>query len=689
MVGARLTDHRSLRADATEGEQPLRRDGSGAKPLWALVVSLFVLALCGTFAAGRGVYAASWFAAFGALAWAVRRFPAWPRGRTVAVLLGLGLGLRLVFVWAWPADSDVARYVVEGALQRAGGNPYALAPGDPRYAALLPEAVRPLLTAVNHKELAAAYPPLAELYCRFVAGISPTPFGFKCAAALADLLGCAVLAAWLGRRGEAMAVLSLAALNPLSLAMGAGEGHLDAAMIPLVALAMTAYGARRDGWGFLCLGAAAMVKYPVLVLVAFSLRRENASKAWLALVPLASFGFFLGDGGRFFASLFAFAGYNAYGGPVTALLWPLLGRAAPAASLALGGALLAVLWLAVQDFRRGPLAALVVTLACLPTVYPWYFLPLVPLWTARPSLAVWWLLAAQGLVAAPTWLRPQGLGGEGLAMAVVWLPVLALTVRGWYRPAFLAAQKAWGAVHGLSVVVPTRNEAARLGACLDALGPALRRGELLDVVVADGGSHDDTVAVAAAHGARVVTAAGGRGGQIAAGLAACRGGAVLVVHADCQCRADVPRRVLAALAAEPQLAGGAVGMRFGGGGPGLWLIVGLNALRARATGISFGDQGQFFRRDALDSVGGLPAMALMEDVELALRLREAGETTLLGGGLTVSPRRWDGQGFGAKVGGVLRLFCAYLTGRRLGLADPTGRRYYLRYYGRTPHHTAM
>lgn len=110
----------------------------------------------------------------------------------------------------------------------------------------------------------------------------------------------------------------------------------------------------------------------------------------------------------------------------------------------------------------------------------------------------------------------------------------------------------------------------------------------------------------------------------------------------------------------------------------------LNALRARFFGVGFGDQGQFFRREALEGADGFPALALMEDVELSLRLREAGETLCLGGGVTASGRRWAGPGFGGKAAGVVAMCLGYLAARRLGLADVTGRRYFRRYYGREP-----
>lgn len=654
-----------------------------------LLLALTGLALCGRFQAGRLVYAVCWVGAFVALALAVRRFPGATRKRAVALLLVGGLGLRLLFVWAWPADSDTNRYIVEGALQASGGNPYLLAPGDPAFAGLLPQALHPVLAGVNHKELSAAYPPLAELYCRLVAAIAPTPTGMQVAAALADTGTCLAMAAWVLVTGAPTSLLLACVANPLSLAMAAGEGHLDAPMTFCLALAMLCFAGKRDGSGFFLLGAAGMVKYPALILIPFFLDRANARKAWTALLPLGLFGLFAPAGGHFFTSLRAFAGYSSHGGPVTALLRPLLGLHAPAVSLILGGGMLAVLWLVVQDRRRGPLAALTVVLACLPSLYPWYFLLMIPLFPARPGWACWWLLAGQGLVTAPTWMRAGGLGGEGVAMAAVWLPFLAMTIRGWYRPLLLVTAREFSPVNRLCVIIPTQNEADRLGTCLDSLAVARARGMVAAVIVADGGSDDATRAVADAHGATVVVSGGGRGGQIAAGLEVCPGDAVLIMHADARCHLEVPGRILQALQADGHRSGGAVGMTFGPCGPGRLGIAALNALRVRMTGISFGDQGQFFRRQALAAAGGFPAMALMEDVELALRLVAVGETVCLGGGLTVSDRRWVGQGFGRKVTRVLLLFTGYLAGRRLGIGDPSGRRQYRRYYGRPPHQTAM
>jgi Glycosyltransferases involved in cell wall biogenesis len=72
----------------------------------------------------------------------------------------------------------------------------------------------------------------------------------------------------------------------------------------------------------------------------------------------------------------------------------------------------------------------------------------------------------------------------------------------------------------LSIVVPTLNEATTLPLLLGDL--AALHGPY-EVVVADGGSTDETVAIAIAKGAQVVSCRVGRGRQLRAGAAAAHG----------------------------------------------------------------------------------------------------------------------------------------------------------------------
>src|SRR5215471_8833223 len=74
----------------------------------------------------------------------------------------------------------------------------------------------------------------------------------------------------------------------------------------------------------------------------------------------------------------------------------------------------------------------------------------------------------------------------------------------------------------VTAIIPVLNAADTLPATLAVL------------VVVDGGSGDDSAAIARAAGARVITAARGRGPQLAAGAAAANRDWRLFLHADCR-----------------------------------------------------------------------------------------------------------------------------------------------------------
>ncbi|MFW6059801.1 MAG: glycosyltransferase, partial [Phycisphaeraceae bacterium] len=81
----------------------------------------------------------------------------------------------------------------------------------------------------------------------------------------------------------------------------------------------------------------------------------------------------------------------------------------------------------------------------------------------------------------------------------------------------------------VSVIVPTLNEAAYLPRTVRSL--ALRGGD--ELIVVDGGSVDETPAVAARCGAhRVISAPPGRARQLNAGAALAHGAVLLFLHAD-------------------------------------------------------------------------------------------------------------------------------------------------------------
>jgi rSAM/selenodomain-associated transferase 2 len=195
----------------------------------------------------------------------------------------------------------------------------------------------------------------------------------------------------------------------------------------------------------------------------------------------------------------------------------------------------------------------------------------------------------------------------------------------------------------ISVVVPAVNEAAALPGLLgDLAGLALPR---VEVVVADGGSTDDTPAVAAANGATVVTAERGRGHQLRAGVAAAGAPLLCFLHADV--RLDGPAlTALAALALDPTRWSSAWAFRLRiDAAARAYRVVELGAnLRSRVLALPYGDQGLVVARAAYDAVGGYPAVPLMEDVALVRALARRMPVRLLPAEVRVSARRWERDG---------------------------------------------
>jgi rSAM/selenodomain-associated transferase 2 len=339
---------------------------------------------------------------------------------------------------------------------------------------------------------------------------------------------------------------------------------------------------------------------------------------------------------------------------------------------------LVLIFLTVPDRSRSLLYAFGWLLLCMPTLHPWYLSVVAP-FAALLAAPAWLFLQAAMAVTFPVLAVEYATGVFQEIHWLKWLqygPFVLLLVWPHFRP--------WGgrrprreAVKSLSVVIPTLDEGRHLAACLDALAGAP---EVCEAIVADGGSSDNTVGLARRGGARVVAAPRGRGLQIAAGVARARGDVVLVLHADCRLAPGISGRLLQALNRDRTLVGGAMAMTFDRIRPATRLLVTLNNWRTRLTGIAFGDQGQFFVRAVLPAIGGFPKLMLMEDVELALRLKGIGRLTFLSDGLEASSRRWARGPFGPQVWMVLRLCAGYLFQRRVGDAGRTAQKYYRHYY---------
>ena len=192
----------------------------------------------------------------------------------------------------------------------------------------------------------------------------------------------------------------------------------------------------------------------------------------------------------------------------------------------------------------------------------------------------------------------------------------------------------------VSVVIPVLNEAKHLPETL-ARAAASAPGE---IIVADGGSRDQTVRVAEAQGARVVTCSPNRARQMNAGAAVARGEVLLFLHGDTLLPPLSCQKALAAFRA-PSVVVGAFRFAIAHPFPGRWLVETTTNWRSRIWRLPYGDQALFVRRWAFDELGGFPDLPIMEDYEFVRRLRRLGDLALLDEPALTSGRRWRRLGF--------------------------------------------
>jgi len=164
-----------------------------------------------------------------------------------------------------------------------------------------------------------------------------------------------------------------------------------------------------------------------------------------------------------------------------------------------------------------------------------------------------------------------------------------------------------------------------------------------DVVVVDGGSRDDTVERARRAGARVLDSPRGRGRQLDRGWRATPAEIVLFLHADTMLPMGWSEAVIDAMEDET-VSGGAFRFEFdarGEGSKGLgWRVLELGvALRVTLFGLPYGDQALFCRRAVLEGAGGVPDVAILEDLDLVRLIKRAGRLRMLPLRVRTSPRR--------------------------------------------------
>ena len=221
----------------------------------------------------------------------------------------------------------------------------------------------------------------------------------------------------------------------------------------------------------------------------------------------------------------------------------------------------------------------------------------------------------------------------------------------------------------LSVIIPTLNSSDHLETILK---PLSRSNHIDEIIVADGGSNDQTKDISETYNAQFIRAPQGRGSQLSTGALASIGDWLLFLHADSRLLPGWSSLVQKHMnKAHHQYRAAYFRFALETRHPQARYIEKIANWRARSFGLPYGDQGLLISRRFYEHLGGHDELPIMEDVDIARRI---GKNRLDGLPLALltSADRYDQDGYIARP--ILNLFCLSLY--FLGVQPQTIKRLY-------------
>jgi hypothetical protein len=220
--------------------------------------------------------------------------------RTAWFVVGLALAVRLALVAVPPfMSSDIYRYAWDGHVQTAGFNPYRYIAADPALAALRDTSIYPNINRLDYAH--TIYPPAAQLIFWAAGSVNYSIAGTKLALLLVEAAGMLAMLRVLALAGLPPVRILIYAWNPLGIWSAGADGHIDAAAIGFLGLALLARATGREGGRQALTGVllsfAILVKFlPVVVAPALCRRWGWRLPAACAATIVALYALYIGAG---------------------------------------------------------------------------------------------------------------------------------------------------------------------------------------------------------------------------------------------------------------------------------------------------------------------------------------------------------------------------------------------------------
>jgi hypothetical protein len=325
--------------------------------------------------------------------------------RVLIAVLAVAALMRLAVLLAPPyLSDDINRYVWDGRVQEAGIDPYRYVPADPHLAALRDDTIFPKINRADYAP--TIYPPVAEYIFYLGTRLRESLTAMKATLLAFELAAVLLLLRLLDDWRLPRERILIYVWHPLTLWEFAGSGHVDAAIVTFVVLALWA---RRRQAAWLtgsALAAAALVKFfPAVLFPALYRRWDWKMPVAAAATVIVAYLPFIGAGSAVLGFLPGYLQEEGLQSGAGFFLANLLRSVAPlehlATALYLALAAAALLALAVRSLftAEGRYPASAMTLAVATTVllsphYPWYFTWIVPFICFTPRASVLYLTVA-------------------------------------------------------------------------------------------------------------------------------------------------------------------------------------------------------------------------------------------------------------------------------------------------------
>lgn len=193
----------------------------------------------------------------------------------------------------------------------------------------------------------------------------------------------------------------------------------------------------------------------------------------------------------------------------------------------------------------------------------------------------------------------------------------------------------------ISIIIPALNEEACIGRTLHYLRQNSSPENILEIIVVDGGSMDNTVAFATAEGVSVISSAKGRAKQLNLGSKYAKGEILYFLHVDTLPPKNFDKSIKEAIAKQHRV--GCFQMKFDSDSRFLRFFAWFTRVNIKLC--RGGDQSLFITRELYDMAGGFDeSYVIFEDNEFIGRLYAMAPFKILPRHVKTSARRYEERG---------------------------------------------